>query len=183
MSERQEIWKDVPGYEGLYQVSSVGRIMRDGRTRKLKSDHMGYLVVALCKKGIEKDWKVHRLVALAFLQNPEQKRVVNHIDGDKQNNRVENLEWVTHSENMRHAYTTGLRLVTEKQRALYKEGRPELSKPVFCTKDGITHSFESARAAARFVCGSVSAIVQCCKGRRKSHKGYKWGYCYDETNT
>jgi hypothetical protein len=176
MSDHQELWKDVPGYEGLYQVSSCGRIMRGGRIRKPKKDHAGYLVVAFCKNGIEKEWKVHRLVALAFLRNPERKRVVNHIDGDKQNNWVENLEWATHSENIRHAYKTGLRIVTEKQRELFRTGRPELSKPVFCKKDGITRTFESVREAARFVCGSSSAIAQCCNGRRKTHKGYIWGY-------
>ena len=177
MSEHQELWKDVPGYEGLYQVSNLGRIIRCGRIRKPKKDHSGYLVVSLYKEATGKEYKVHRLVAIAFLPNPEGKRSVNHIDGDKENNRVENLEWVTHSENMKHAYATGLRFVTDKQRNLYKDGRPELSKPVFCTKDGITQSFESVRAAARFVCGSVSAIAQCCNGIRKTHKGYKWGYC------
>lgn len=175
--EHQELWKDVPGYEGFYQVSSLGRIARGGRVRKLKKDHRGYFVLTLCKKGIEKDWKIHRLVALAFLPNPEGKRVVNHIDGDKLNNRVENLEWATHSENMMHAYANGLRLTTDRQKSLYREGRSDLWKPVFCTKDGITQSFESISDAARFVSGSVSAIVQCCKGRRKTHKGYKWGYC------
>ena len=182
-NKHNEIWKDVVGYEGLYEVSNLGRIRRGERIKKPHIDHGGYLTVQLSKHSKMKCLKVHRIVALAFIQNPENKRTVNHIDGNKQNNCVENLEWATHSENISHANKTGLRIVTEAQRkAASQNGKKTCDKnrprkAVFCTKDGIKHQFESAHAGARFVCGVPSAIVQCCKGKKKTYKGYEWGYC------
>lgn len=112
-----EVWKDVQGYEGYYQVSNLGRVknlerkipsgycMRTIPERVLKNNvnEFGYLYVILYKDTKPKKHKIHRLVANAFIDNPESKRCVNHIDGNKQNNCVENLEWATHSENMKHA--------------------------------------------------------------------------------
>lgn len=178
-----EIWKDIPGFEGLYEVSSCGLIRKGGRIKKLHKDHGGYLTVWLSKCSKMKCLKVHRLVALAFIPNPEGKRTVNHIDGNKQNNHVENLEWATHSENITHANNTGLRTVTVAQRKAASingkktcdKNRPR--KAVFCIKDGIKIEFESAHAGARFVCGGASPIIACCKGKKKTYKGYEWGYC------
>lgn len=115
-----ELWKDIKGYEDLYQVSSKGRVRalpRQGFTIHGKRDHIhylkpdityhnkdeyrvGYCRVTLCKEGIYKRYMVHRLVAQAFIPNPENKPYINHIDCDGMHNWVENLEWVTHSENM-----------------------------------------------------------------------------------
>lgn len=178
-----EIWRDIPEYEGLYQVSNLGRIRRGERIKKPHVDHGGYLTVWLSKHSKMKCLKVHRIVALSFIPNPENKRTVNHIDGDKQNNRIDNLEWATHSENISHAVKTGLRTVTEAQRKAASEtgkktcdqNRPK--KAVFFIKDGVKHRFESAHAGARFVGGVPSPIVQCCKGKKKTYKGYEWGYC------
>ena len=107
----QEIWRDICGYEGLYQVSNFGRVksLRFGREKLLKVgvSNTGYANVSLIKNKSKKTFHVHVLVAVTFLPNPENKREVNHIDGDKQNNRVENLEWVTGSENTRHAIQNG----------------------------------------------------------------------------
>ena len=107
-----EIWRDVAGYEGLYQVSSLGRVRsfhKDGRVLKPGSKE-GYLFVNLYRKGNVKNCKIHRLVAAAFISNPLNKPEVNHIDGNPSNNHADNLEWATRAENQRHAVATGLKV-------------------------------------------------------------------------
>lgn len=108
----QEVWKDVEGFEGLYQVSNLGRVRSlgsRGRIRSLSLTKDGYVKVRLIHKGKDKTARVHRLVAEAFVPNPDNKGTVNHIDGDKTNNRVDNLEWTDRSEQMHHAYRLGLK--------------------------------------------------------------------------
>lgn len=118
-----EIWKDIEDYEGLYQISNLGRVKslerkikrRNDRIQtvkerilKLNLDKEGYHTVKLHKEGKGKNFKVHRLVALAFISNPDNKLEVNHIDGIKTDNKVTNLEWNTRNENMQHAVDNGL---------------------------------------------------------------------------
>jgi hypothetical protein len=105
-----EIWKDISGYENIYKVSNFGNVKRNGKNenRKLSSDGKGYCVIDLWKDGLQHAYKVHRLVANAFIPNPLNKSQVNHIDGKKLNNSVDNLEWVTNLENIQHARATGL---------------------------------------------------------------------------
>ena len=111
-----EVWKDIQGYEGMYQVSNLGNVksFKDHlgkpreRLRSLVTDKLGYKKVDLYKKGDKpKIQLVHRLVAKAFLPNPENKPMVNHKDSNPSNNRVENLEWCTQSENIIHGYREG----------------------------------------------------------------------------
>lgn len=120
----RELWKDVIGYEGLYQISNAGRVKSLDRvivystgkkvsakgkilvTRIRKDD--GYVVACLCKNQKEETAYLHRLVAIAFLENPEEKPEVNHKKGIKTNNSVEDLEWATTSENNKHAHRIGL---------------------------------------------------------------------------
>jgi hypothetical protein len=117
-----EIWKDIQGYEGIYQISNLGRIKslhRDytnGRILNPAKNNRGYLRLGLSGNGKVRYDSVHRLVAETFIPNPKNLPEVNHIDGNKLNNRVENLEWVTKGENQAHAYKTGLRKTTERQR-------------------------------------------------------------------
>lgn len=115
LNDREEIWKDIEGFEGHYQVSSLGRVMsvvtNHGKPqRKIKPQYIrnySYVNLSLKDKSHRKD--VHRMVAIAFVPNPDNKPMVNHIDGMKPNNNASNLEWATCSENHKHAYMTGLR--------------------------------------------------------------------------
>ena len=113
-----ETWKDVVGYEGLYRVSNLGRIrsfVRGGQRGcilALTTHRQGYKIVKFYDR---KSYLVHRLVAESFIPNPEDKATVNHIDGNKANNRISNLEWATQSENNKHAFLTGLKPFTQKQ--------------------------------------------------------------------
>ena len=176
-----EKWKDIERYEGLYQVSNLGRVKslsrRDRLNRviqekilKLRSDKKGYLLVNLYKEGKRKTYKVHRLVAQAFIPNPEDKPEVNHKDEDKTNNKVENLEWVTSKEKCN--YRTRNERIAKSQTNDKKRSKPIYGINIR-TNERI--EFPSTREAERsgFDHGH---IVDCLKGRNKSHKGYKWFY-------
>lgn len=119
----EEIWKPVKGYEDFYEVSNFGEVrsydrmvsngngfyLKKGRLMKNSPTSTGYYKIRLTnKQGVGKEYKVHRLVAFAFIPNPENKPFINHIDGNPINNHVSNLEWCTQSENMYHAYETRL---------------------------------------------------------------------------
>ena len=170
------MWKDIKGYEGYYQVSSDGEIRRmlaHGRTRIVKNrlnPKSLYYSVSLSKKCTRKSFAVHRLVAEAFIPNNENKREVNHIDGNKLNNKVSNLEWVTQKENLVHAM--------EKLNH-YPWGKP--ARQVRCmdieTNETIKE-FHSLSEASKFI-GKASArqnISLACQGLVNSAYGYKWEY-------
>lgn len=114
----REIWKDIEGYEGLYQISNLGRVKSfkrysEGKILKARKVTKGYLQVTLLKNGKGKNKKVHRLVAQAFIMNPNNCPQVNHINGNKTDNTVQNLEWVTNKENVQHAWNNGLIIKNE----------------------------------------------------------------------
>lgn len=120
----KEVWVDIKGYEGRYQISNLGNVKRiemiflrhynkyikRGELLKLRTEKTGYVRVALGKNGKQKIYYVHRLVAEHFKEKKEVHTQVNHIDGDKENNHVGNVEWCTPSENTQHAYDTGLKI-------------------------------------------------------------------------
>jgi hypothetical protein len=119
----EEIWKDIIGYEGLYKVSDFGNVkslgnefLRKERLLKLSPQSKNYLTVVLQKDATRKMVLVHRLVAEHFIYNIESKPQINHINGNKHDNRVENLEWVSHRENLDHAIKNNLTLKGEKNR-------------------------------------------------------------------
>lgn len=162
MTGQTEVWCDIPGWEGLYQVSNLGRV-RSIRVRITQPfDARGYRVATLHSKGRKERTGVHRLVARAFLPNPEGKEQVNHKNGDKTDNRLKNLEWATCQENNLH-----------RCRVLNGGGgRPE--RPVVCLTSG--EWFPSITAAADATGASLCKILLCCQGKRKHTMGLAWAY-------
>lgn len=163
-----EVWKDVPGYEGLYQVSSLGRLKRvfkNGKDRLLsgKQDKDGYIQVIVSRNQSKKYCRLHRLVAEAFIQNPEGKPVVNHKDKNVQNNAADNLEWATVSENTRHGYYTG--------RNVHKRAVVQYTKSM----EYVT-CWDSIEEAAQTLEITRNNICSCCNGRLKTSGGYIWRY-------
>lgn len=161
-----EIWKDIEGYSGQYQISNKGNVKSFKRNQKgvnLKPQisGQGYLAVSLLTEGKAKWHKVHRLVALAFLENPENKQEVNHLDGDKTNNCVENLVWANRSENTKHAYDAGLNPGTAKPIQVYSLA-DEYLYTLLGEKQIIQQGF------------IPSNVYACARGKRKTHKGHKF---------
>lgn len=176
MNEIIEEWRPIEGYEGLYEVSDLGRIKSLGndKTRKekiLRQVKMknGYLIVNLYKNGKLKTCKVHRLVANAFLENPNSYICVNHKDENKENNFVDNLEWCDHKYNINHG--------TCIQRRAEKLTNGVLSKKVYqYKKDRTLVGVWQSTAEAGRNGFDQSAISSCCNGNRKSHQGFIWSY-------
>lgn len=188
-----EIWKDIEGFEGYYQISNKGNVRsvnrfdgvhdRQGLPIKQNLKQNGYLQVGLRKHGKRKWFGVHRLVAIHFIENPDNKPQVNHIDGNKLNNTVENLEWVTGGENQTHAVKMGLRIMPrgEKNSAYGKYGADSKSaKPVIRRdpKTGETKLYK-AKILAKEEGFDVTSISKCCHGKLKHHKGFEWYFAKD----
>lgn len=152
-----EIWRDIKGYEGLYRVSNCGRIksLHGGKEIIIKQRRgkkgKGYFQVILTKNGERKTFRVNRLVAMAFVENPANKPEVDHINTDKTNNRADNLRWVTHPENVAHSIETGLykrgadcsfAKLTEDDvryiRSVYIPKHPEFGRNILARKFGVS---------------------------------------------
>ena len=142
-----ETWKDIAGYEGVYLVSSYGKVQslhRGGRILAQVDGRHGYQIVHLCLRGHAKKHSVHRLVALAFIPNPLGLETVNHKDFDKTNNRIDNLEWMTSAQNNRHAYPVkvgGYRVDRELARRIFVEYYTEHeAAPTIAARYGLVES-------------------------------------------
>lgn len=164
-------WKQViiDGEEWPYEVSDGGLVRRIGSVKCLKlSDNNGYLKVCLYKNGKQKMMLVHRLVALMFIPNPDNKPEVNHINEDKTDNRVENLEWMTRKNNVNY----GTRTKRQAKAMKYKNGKKVMATSLTEKKVLV---FKSERQAEKFGFNQ-SSISRCCNDKQESHKGYKWKY-------
>lgn len=159
-----EIWKEIKNYEGHYKISSFGNVCSKVKQLKPFYNGKGYLYVNICKDGKRETIAVHRLVGLAFIDNPENKPQINHIDGIKTNNNVLNLEWVDNSENVKHAYENNL---------MVSIGLPVIQ----CTKDNVhIERFESISNASKFSGIGYMSIRKCCMKERKTAGGYIWKF-------
>jgi hypothetical protein len=157
-------WAKIDGYP--YSVSDTGLVRNDRKGRILKGRVLptGYVYVQL--GSIKKNFYIHRLVATCFIENPDAKPEVNHIDGNKSNNRVDNLEWVTRSENNIHKY----RILNFQNENLFKSRR----KKVICEETGII--YESLAAAQKATGVLDTHICRCTNGKRKTAGGFHWRY-------
>ena len=161
----EEIWCPIKGYEGLYQVSDKGSVksIGYGKERILKPGRIktGYLRVNLCKNGEKKNWLVHRIVAQAFIPNPDNLPEVNHKDEDKENNSVQNLEWCDGKYNINYGTRTD-----------------RCSKPVLqFTKDGkLVREWKSASDVERNLGYFQNYISSCCTGKCKSAYDFIWKF-------
>ena len=180
----EEVWKDSPGYEGMYQVSNLGqvrsygrycnnrynKVWRPGRILSAGKDNKGYLTVVLCLNDTRHTVKVHRLVAELFIDNPENKDQVNHINGNKQENCVANLEWCTQSENMMHAWQIGL------QSRVHKKNDSRSFKVTQHNDDmEIVGKFPSMMEAERQTGINGASIARAAKKGGRAG-GYFWKY-------
>ena len=202
----EEIWKDIEGYEGIYQVSNKGRVKslnynRTGEERilKIRINKNGYACISLGKE--RKFFRVHRLVAIAFIPNPENKPCVDHINAIRTDNRVENLRWVTHEENMNNPLSRehmsealkgekhpmygrrgednpnfGRKHTEEFKESMRGENNPH-SKAIYCIE--LKRRFGTVKQASKELSIDNSAIVKCCKGKQKTCGGYHWMYYED----
>jgi hypothetical protein len=173
-----ETWKEVIGYEGHYEVSNYGKIrsVKKGclRTLRLKINNKGYYCVSLCKNGIVKDFKVHRIVGIAFVEGKSKDRKeIDHIDGNPKNNHASNLRWVTHAENLSNP-------LTKAKLRPYKIGvTPTNAKAVlmFDLQGNFIREFKSARQANLYVNGKDTDCVNaCCRGQKRSYCGYTFKF-------
>ena len=172
----EEIWKDIEGYEGLYQVSNIGRVksLRKNIILKSKIERNGYERVNLSVNNIHKDYSIHRMVANAFISNPDNLPQVNHKDENKTNNCVENLEWCDCKYNVN--YGTGIR------RCQLSNTNGKCSKPVLqYTLDGtFIKEWKSTMDVQRNLGFAQSNISACCRNIRKTAYGYLWKYKKEE---
>lgn len=160
--------KDIKGYEGLYAVTPEGQIWgyKQNRFKTLSDNKDGYKVVSLSKHGKIKSFLVHRLVAEAYIPNPEGKETVNHKrEFEKWNNSIENLEWATRLENNNYGTRT-------------KRATAACKKPVYCVE--LDKTYDCAANAAKELGIYATNITRVCKGRGKTYKGYHWMYVNKE---
>lgn len=191
-NEEKEMWKDVSGYEGLYQVSSFGNvrsldreiIMNGGKITRRKgkmkktSITRGYPIIGLSKDGKAKKYLVSRLVAIHFIENAENKPEVNHVDENKENNHFSNLEWVTAKENANHG-TRNKRISEYVKMNPHKRGYKSVLQINPDTNEVVAEFGSVKEALVAVSAGPKAGGLSNCltgNGKNKTFKGYKWEY-------
>lgn len=183
---KNEEWRDIKGFEGCYQVSNFGRVKSLPRERRLgnniivlperflsTSNCRGYKRVVLINMYSKRNAQVHRLVAEAFIPNPENKPQVNHKDENPSNNHVDNLEWVTSKENINYGTSLKRRSITERY------AQPSCKRVYQYDLNGaLVGEYFSLGEAERVTGFDRTGIFHCCKNgyKYKTFKGYKWSY-------
>ena len=185
----EEIWKDIDGYEGLYQVSSLGNVRslnyrRLGYSKNLtpKTNRCGRLWVELYKDGVGKPMQIHRLVGLAFIDNPLNLPQINHLDENPKNNRADNLEWCTLEYNVmysvrRHPDRYGNRSVWKKTKHGRQRRDLRRRKIDQLAIDGtLVARWDSVNTIKDKIGVNAWFISECCRGNRKTAYGFRWQY-------
>jgi NUMOD4 motif/HNH endonuclease len=178
-----EVWKDIPGFEGLYMVSSIGRVKSLGRKAENKNQTIKEKILCPLKKGHYRYYQLrkggetvrefcHRLVAAAFIPNQNNYPYINHINGTPRDNRVENLEWCTPSQNIKHAYKNGLMRPPKKQPLKRKAVIQKTLSGEFIKE------FESIESASNETGEPKATICRCAKGQTLNPTRYIWEYNY-----
>lgn len=167
-----EIWKDIPNYEGLYQASNLGSI-KNSRTEKIlkpRIDKNGYFKHILYIKGVPKEFRTHRLIALTFIENPNNLPQVNHIDENKENNCVDNLEWIDAKGNSNHA--------TRNRRVAIGVKKSSKKKPVnqYDLDGNFIKTWESLREIERELNIAHSNLSLAIKNKDGIMNNYKWQF-------
>lgn len=182
------MWKEIQGYEGLYSINELGEVLSHGKTKcgnrggirkdkilKTNLNKYGYLTVSLQKSYKVKTLKIHRLVALYFIPNPENKEQVNHKNGIKTDNSIQNLEWVTHSENIQHSYTVLKRVGN--RLGLFGIDNDKSKKVKQYSLDGnLLNIFSAQKEAERETGIRQGKISSVCLKKAKSAGGYYWEF-------
>lgn len=172
-------WRKTFIFSKYYLVSNDGKVksIRSNKILKPTHDKYGYLYYVLCVNGVRKTIKAHRLVAMAFVKNPDNKPAIDHINGIKTDNRVENLRWVTNKENTHNPNTlekvisNGKRRLPQMFQSSIKRNFGRIKTAIY--KDGIKiGEFNSQKSASEYIGVSAGNVSQCVSGKKKSCKGY-----------
>lgn len=176
-----EEWKEIAGYEGLYVISNLGHIksLKTGNLKKFTVAKNGYCVTTLYKNNQGKTCYIHRLIAIAFIPNPNNLKVINHKDGNKLNNCLINLEWCSYSQNNKHAFSSGLKTVSEANKKKFgeyasfrcKTSPPRRKKVVKEDLQGnVIEIYDSIKQAALINNCNIEAITNAIRGKSRIFK-------------
>lgn len=181
-----EVWKDVIGYEGFYQVSNKGNVKslswrNTGTVRNLtpKVTNRGYSHVHLYSDGIPKSHTIHRLVALHFIKNPLNYPVINHKDENPSNNHAENLEWCDQSYNTLYSMSKCRGRAVSRNRGVPYKQTPKIEQRTL--SGDLVRVWVSFVAIKHSINRNESSIRDCCNGKRRQAYGFKWAYAHQET--